>query len=343
VVEAIGVSHKDRLLLFLPMSNFQQRMMYYASIWYDFDIAVTDYTQLYPALKLLQPTILIAPPILYQLTHMRFAGALKDWKRRLAARLIAWVPDLGLRQRLARPLFKDVHGMFGGRMRLLISGMAPLNRNTIDFFDSMQLPLSESYGMVEAGSLTYRPPSSRKYSSVGKPLRGVTMSFEADGEIIIHREKFLTRKYFQCAPGENENTFIGANRLATGDIGTFDAEGYLNLHGRKKELIITPGGYKIHPEVLEGELNACVDVVQSVIFQKQGVSHLTCVVVPGQNRPDEVSTRIRKYVDQMMTGRKVRIGEVLFADEPFSAQNGMLRPNLKLNRKAIAAKYATAS
>jgi long-chain acyl-CoA synthetase len=340
VVEAIGMSHRDRLLLFLPMSNFQQRMMYYASIWYDFDIAVTDYTQLYPALKILQPTVLIAPPILYQLTHTRFSGALKDWKRRLAARLISWVPDLGLRQRLARSLFKDVHGMFGARMRLLISGMAPLNRNTIDFFDSMQLPLSESYGMVEAGSLTYRPPSSRKYGSVGKPLRGVTMSFEADGEIIIHREKFLTRRYFQCAPGENENTFIGANRLATGDIGTFDAEGYLNLHGRKKELIITPGGYKVHPEVLEGELNACVDVAQSVIFQKQGVSHLTCVVVSGQGGTEGASARIRKYVDQMMTGRKVRIGEVLFADEPFSAQNGMLRPNLKLNRKAIAAKYA---
>jgi long-subunit acyl-CoA synthetase (AMP-forming) len=343
VVEAIGVSHKDRLLLFLPMSNFQQRMMYYASIWYDFDIAVTDYTQLYPALKVLQPTILIAPPILYQLTQTRFSGALKDWKHRLATRLIAWVPDLGLRQRLARRLFPDVHGMFGGRMRLLISGMAPLNRNTIHFFDAMQLPLSESYGMVEAGSLTYRPPSSRKYGSVGKPLSGVTMSFEADGEIIIHREKFLTRRYFQCAPGENESTFVGTNRLATGDIGKFDAEGYLNLLGRKKELIITPGGYKVHPEVLEGELNACVDVAQSVIFQKQGVSHLTCVVVYGQDLPEGVSARIRKYVDAMMADRKVRIGEVLFADEPFSAQNGMLRPNLKLNRKAIAAKYATAS
>lgn len=176
---------------------------------------------------------------------------------------------------------------------------------------------------------------------MGKPLRGVSMSFESDGEIIIHREKFLTRKYFQCAPGENENTFIGANRLATGDIGKFDAEGYLNLLGRKKELIITPGGYKVHPEVLEGELNACTDVVQSVIFQKQGMSHLTCVVVHGRSQPDGVAARIRKYVDQMMTGRKVRIGEVLFADEPFSAQNGMLRPNLKLNRKAIAAKYAT--
>src|SRR6185437_11647985 len=206
---------------------------------------------------------------------------LKDRKRRLAARLISWLPDLALRQKLARGLFKDVYGMFGARMRLLISGMAPLSRNTTRFFESVQLPLSESYGMVEAGSLTYRPPLSRKYGSVGKPLRGVTMSFGEDGEIFIHRDKFLTRKYFQCAPGENENTFTGAGRLATGDVGKLDSAGYLTLLGRKKELIITPGGYKIHPEVLEGELNACADVVQSVVFQKQGVSHLTCVVVSG--------------------------------------------------------------
>ena len=340
VVEAIGMSHKDRLLLFLPMSNFQQRMMYYASIWYDFDIAVTDYTQLYPALKILQPTVLIAPPILYQLTHTRFSGCAEG----LEAPARGAADLLGARSGLAAA---PGQAFVQGRPRHVRRPDAAFDFRDgaaqpqyHRFLRSMQLPLSESYGMVEAGSLTYRPPSSRKYGSVGKPLRGVTMSFEADGEIIIHREKFLTRRYFQCAPGENENTFIGANRLATGDIGTFDAEGYLNLHGRKKELIITPAGYKVHPEVLEGELNACVDVVQSVIFQKQGVSHLTCVVVSGQDRPEEASTRIRKYVDEMMAGRKVRIGEVLFADEPFSAQNGMLRPNLKLNRKAIAAKYA---
>lgn len=340
VVEVVGLSHRDRLLLFLPMSNFQQRMMYYAAIWYDFDIAVTDYTQLYPALKILEPSILIAPPIFYQMTHTRFAASLKDPRKKLAARLIGLLPDLQLRQSLARRLFKDVYAIFGGRMRLLISGMAPLSRNTIRFFDTLQLPLCESYGMVEAGSLTFRPPFSRKLGSVGKPLRGVTLSFEADGEIVVQREKFLTRKYFQCAPGENENTFIGANRLATGDIGKVDGEGYLTLLGRKKELIVTPAGYKIHPEVLESELNACADVVQSVVFQKQGVSHLTCVVVPGQDRPEGVMARIRKYADTMMAGRKVRIGEILFAEEAFSAQNGMLRPNLKLNRKAIAAKYA---
>jgi long-subunit acyl-CoA synthetase (AMP-forming) len=177
---------------------------------------------------------------------------------------------------------------------------------------------------------------------VGKPLGGVTITFEEDGEIIIHREKFLTRRYFQCASGENETTFVAADSIATGDIGRFDADGYLYLLGRKKELIITPAGFKIHPEVLEGELNACDDIVQAVIFQRPGLSHLTCVVVQGQDRSENATKRIRKHVDAATVGKKIRIGEIAFAEEPFSRENGMLRPNLKLNRKGIAGKYAKA-
>ena len=344
VADVIGVNHQDRLLLFLPMSNFQQRNMYYAAIWYDFDIIVTEYTQLYPAMKLLQPTILIAPPILYQMLHTRFsAPGVRNWRQALAARFISLPLGRPIRRMLARFAFKDVHAVFGGKMRLLISGMAPLGRGAIQFFDRAQLPLCESYGLAEAGSLTYRPAFSRKYSSVGKPLAGVTIALEEDGEIIVHRDGFLTRRYFQCAPGENENTFIAPDRVATGDIGKFDADGYLYLLGRKKELIVTPAGYKIHPEMLEGELNACDDIVQSVIFQKPGLSHLTCVVVAGEDRSESAVQRIRKYVDVTMAGKKVRIGEIAFAEEPFSKENGMLRPNLKLNRKGIAAKYITAS
>ncbi|HEY2835696.1 MAG TPA: hypothetical protein VGI89_03935, partial [Rhizomicrobium sp.] len=159
-------------------------------------------------------------------------------------------------------------------------------------------------------------------------------------EIIVQRERFLTRRYFQCAPGENESTFLDGCHVATGDIGRLDEDGYLFLLGRKKELIITPAGYKVHPEVLEGELNACDDIVQSVVLQKPGAAHLMCVVVQGEDRSEQAVRRIRKHIDTAMAGRKVRIGEVAFAEEPFSAQNGMLRPNLKLNRKGIAAKYA---
>ncbi len=209
VAEIVGLGSQDRLLLFLPMSNFQQRNMYYAAIWYDFDIIVTEYTQLYPAMKLLQPTVLIAPPILYQLLHTRFsASGWKGWRQVLVNGFALLPLGRNLQQKLARFAFKEVHAIFGGKMRLLISGMAPLNHGTIQFFERMQLPLCESYGLAEAGSLTYRPAFSKKYASVGKPLAGVTISLEADGEIIVHRERFLTRKYFQCAPGENESTFL---------------------------------------------------------------------------------------------------------------------------------------
>ena len=103
VVEVVGTTHQDRLLLFLPMSNFQQRMMYYAAIWYDFDIIVTEYTQLYPAMKAAQPTILIAPPIFYQLLHNRFsAPGSRNWRRLLAGRL-SMLPLAGwLRRKLAQ-------------------------------------------------------------------------------------------------------------------------------------------------------------------------------------------------------------------------------------------------
>ncbi len=341
IMEVIGVGRQDRLVLFLPMSNFQQRMMYYAAIWYDFDIIVTDYTQLYPAMKSLEPTILIAPPIFYQLIHNRFSAPGSDgWRRRLGAALATLPLGQTLRRKLAEFAYRDVYAVFGRKMRLLISGMAPLNRNICRFFDRMRLPLCESYGLVEAGSLTYRPPFSDKYGSVGKPLKGVEFSFAEDGEIIVHRERFLTRKYFQCAPGENEATFRGIDRVVTGDIGRLDSDGYLHLLGRKKELIVTPGGYKIHPEVLEGELNACEDIAQSVIFQKPGVSHLTCVVVQGRDRSESAVKRIRTFVDQTMAGKKVKIGEITFAEEPFSRENGMLRPNLKIDRKGIAAKFA---
>ena len=179
-------------------------------------------------------------------------------------------------------------------MRLLITGMAPIKQEVVEFFDSMQLPLCESYGLMETGSLTWRPAHSKKYGSVGKPLRGVELEFTSEGEVIVKREKTLTKHYFQSAEGENERTFIGPCRIATGDIGKLDEDGYLYLLGRKKELIITAGGYKIHPESVERELAGCPDVAQAAVFLKRGAPALTCVIALSQ--PDErVRSRIREY------------------------------------------------
>jgi long-chain acyl-CoA synthetase len=342
VIEAIGVKSTDRLLLFLPMSNFQQRNMCYSALWYDFDIIITDYTQLFAAMKALNPTVLIAPPVLYQMMHAEFEKypARKQALWRTLGKALSLIPFASARLKLGRILFHDFYQQFGNNIRLLVTGMAPIRRNIGKFFEQIQLPLCESYGMVEAGSITFRSASSREYSSVGRLLRGVDVSFEPDGEIIVHRQTPMTLRYFQCADGENERTFVSDGRIATGDMGRLDAAGNLYLLGRKKELIITSGGQKIHPEVIEQELNHSPDVAHSVIYLKRDASHLTCVVDVCPPDSEEARARIRKYVDGLTSTRKAaQFVELVFAAEPFSKDNGMLRPNLKIDRKAIAARY----
>ena len=342
IIDAIGLKPKDRLLLFLPMSNFQQRNMCYAALWYDFDIIITDYTQLFAAMPALHPTVLIAPPVLYQMIHAEY----EKYPGRKKALWTTWsvllslVPSRSLRLSLARRLFHQFYSQFGNRMQLLVTGMAPIRRNIGKFFETLQLPLCESYGMVEAGSITFRPATSREYGSVGKPLKGVVLTFESDGEIIVNRDTPMTLRYFQCVDGENERTFIAPGKVATGDIGKFDRDGNLYLLGRKKELLITAGGIKIHPETIEQELNNCADVVHSVIFLKPDCAHLTCVVdlvAPGS---EEMKVRIRNFVNGLPAAKKAaQFVEVIFAEEPFKTENGLLRPNLKIDRKAIAARY----
>lgn len=340
ILEVLGANSRDRLLLFLPMSNFQQRNMCYGALWLDHDLIITDYTQLFAAMPALNPTLLIAPPVLYQMIQADYEKnpASKKLLWSILGALISLLPR-PLRLPLARMAFRDFHKQFGTRMRMLVTGMAPIRRNLGKFFERMQLPLCESYGMVEAGSLTYRPPASREYGSVGKPLRGVELSFADDGEIIVYRQTPMTLRYFQCAEGENERTFVGGGRIATGDMGRLDAQGNLFLMGRKKELLITASGQKLHPEAIEQELNNSPDIAHAVIFLKPDASHLTCVVdmaVAGA----EARERVQKFANSLPAAKKAApFVEVIYAAEPFTSENGMLRPNLKIDRKAIAKRY----
>ena len=237
-------------------------------------------------------------------------------------------------------LFADFYKQFGGRMRLLVTGMAPIRRDIGKFFERMQLPLCESYGMMEAGSITFRPVGSKDYGSVGKLLKGIEVSIEPDGEIIVCRDNPMTLRYFQCADGENERTFLGPGKVATGDMGKFDAEGNLYLLGRKKELLITPGGLKVHPETIEQDVNNSPDVAHSVICLKPHAAHLTCVVDLVPPGGEAARARVKKFVNSLASAKKAaQFVEVVFADAPFTRDNGMLRPNLKIDRKAIAARY----
>ncbi|HET9284846.1 MAG TPA: AMP-binding protein [Candidatus Angelobacter sp.] len=335
--QAVKPAKDDCLLLFLPMSNLQQRLMYYSALWYGFDLAIADPPKLFHALKEFRPTILIAPPTLYEAFETRFHN-LPPWKRTAAkvmGKAARAIPVPALRKKLGKLLFKDAHDALGGRMRFMITGMAPIKTSTLKLFALMQLPLYETYGLIEFGSVALNVPGSARLGSVGRPLPGVTIDFANDGEIIASTEEPQAVGYFQCGEGEAEKTFIGRGRIATGDIGRFDTDGFLYLVGRKKEIIITAGGEKVHPEVIEAGINASPDVARSVVFREPDTPFLTAVVLPNDPLDSGAKTRIEEFIGGVQNDRDA-IGKIIFTDIGFTRENGFLRPNLKLDRKTIA-------
>jgi long-subunit acyl-CoA synthetase (AMP-forming) len=313
--------------------------MYYSAFWYGVDLIVTDPNRLFRALKELQPTILIAPPVLYETIETRFSN-LPPWKQRVATTLgglARRLPTKSLGRKLAQIVFKEVYEGLGGRMRFMVTGMAPIKRSTLKLFESMQLPLFETYGMTEFGGITLNSPGANKIGSVGRPLPGVCVELAADGEVIAVRKYRMASGYFECAEGDAETTFLSEERVATGDVGRFDEDGYLYLIGRKKEMVITGGGTKIHPEIPEAEIDACPDVARSVVFADSESPNLIAVVLPKNPQDPSARSRIQQFVDARNDRRSsLIVDRIVFTDLAFSRENGFLRPNLKLDRKKIA-------
>lgn len=340
---AVKPRQEDCLLLFLPISNFQQRMMYYAALWYGFDLIIADSGKLFRALKELHPTILIAPPMLYENLETRFCN-LPPFKQRFAKAVGAVIGKLPLGfigRRLARAVFREAYEAFGGRMRFMVTGMAPIRRSTLELFQLMQLPLFETYGLTEFGNIALNLPGACRIGSVGKLLSGVQVEFAPDGEIIAAREHSIATGYFEGGEGCEEETFLPANRIATGDIGRLEQNGYLYIIGRKKEVIVTTGGMKIHPEILESEIQACSDVARAVIFQDSAQDILVAVVLL-RHSGDDARHRVEQFIAHLeeRPGNAV-INSVIFTDIVFSRENGFLLPNLKLNRRKIAASFSS--
>jgi long-subunit acyl-CoA synthetase (AMP-forming) len=135
-------------------------------------------------------------------------------------------------------------------------------------------------------------------------------------------------------PGVNAETYVGPNRVATGDLGRIDDAGFLYLIGRKKNAISLPDGRKIHPEVIERELTAVPLISQAAILP-DGTAGLACVVhATDQSARFEDATR-RKLGELVKEISGQELSRVVFSKEPFTPQNGFLTQNLKLNRSAL--------
>ncbi len=332
----------DSFLVFLPLSSFQQRLMVYAGFYYGFNLLLVNPAQALKAFKELKPTLVLAPPLLYESIHTQFKNAVRNlsFTRRTMLRSISGIgtaiPLPAVRNRLLKICYGKIYESLGGRIRLMWTGMAPIKRSTLDFFAHLRLPLYEAYGLTECGAITTNTPIHNRRGSVGRPVVEGSVFLANDGEIIFSQQHLQTTGYLECDENEQALTYVGPDRIATGDIGRFDDDGYLYLIGRKKELIITTQGFKTHPETLEALIDRCPEVERSVVFGN-AMPYLAALISIQEPRGDRVEAAIKKHIEQLNAELNPagRIAKFVVTTDQFTRDNGFLTRNLKLDRRAI--------
>lgn len=257
-----------------------------------------------------------------------------------------------------RIVFSKIRHRFGGRLRFLVSGAAPLSQEVHQFFEILGLPILEGYGLTETTApVACNKPDENLRGTVGKALPGVEIKIAPDGEILV-RGPNVFRGYYK-----NEDATREAFRdgwFLTGDIGEIDQNGYLRIKDRKKDIIITAGGKHVAPQVIENML-AGQGMISRVVVYGDRRKHVVALVTPNV---DEVMTfagtnglaekpieelvkeplvvgEVQKLIDtanaRLATFEQVKRFIVLPRD--FTIEANELTPTLKIRRKYVSDKY----
>ncbi|MDH4132283.1 MAG: long-chain fatty acid--CoA ligase, partial [Gemmatimonadota bacterium] len=287
VVNAIKVlqtREDDECLSFLPLSHILERMaghylMLYTGVLVNYaqsiDTVAADMVER-------RPTVMLSVPRLYEKIYARVvegasASPLKKriftWARaageawadyRLAGKPVP--AGVGVRKAIADKLvFSKLQARTGGRLRFFVSGGAPLSAEIAKFFYAAGLPIYEGYGLTETSPvITVNTESHVRMGSVGRPIPGIEVRIAPDGEILT-RGPHVMKGYYN-KPEATAETIDPEGWLHTGDIGLFDADGYLLITDRKKDIIVTAGGKNIAPQPIENRVKTNRHVVNAVML-----------------------------------------------------------------------------
>ena len=236
-----------------------------------------------------------------------------------------------------------INKQLGGSLRAFVSGGAALNPEIGDFFIGLGVKILQGYGQTEASPLiSANRPENIKIETVGPAVKGVEAKLSEEGELII-RGDCVMKGYWKDEKATNETIIDGW--LHTGDIATISEDGFITITGRKKELIVNSGGDNIAPARPEASLTFQETIFQSMVIGDRR-PYLVAVIVPEvektSNMNDKeineiISSEIKKANEGLSSIEKIR--KFIIAKEPFSTENGLLTPTMKVRRHKVVEIY----
>ncbi|MEJ7777189.1 MAG: long-chain fatty acid--CoA ligase [Sphingomicrobium sp.] len=299
-----------------------------------------------------RPTIMVVVPRLFEMLRARILksidGGLSQYllnralaigADKAAGRRKPW--DLPMDGILSLTLRRKVRAKFGGRIKAMVSGGAPLNPEVGLFFQSLGLTFLQGYGQTEAAPVIScnRPSVGIRMESVGPPLLNTEVRIAADGEIMVRGENVM-HGYWRNP--EETARVLQDGWLATGDVGHFDDGGRIIITDRKKDLIVNDKGDNVSPQRIEGMLTLQPEIGQAMIYGDRK-PHLVALLVPDSEFADkpDVQQRLSAAVDRVSRGVSIieRVRRFALADEPFTVDNEQMTPSLKIRRHVITAAY----
>jgi len=319
-------------------------------------------------LEEVQPTILLSVPRVYEKMHSRVMDRVREAPSYRRA-LFNWAIGVGTRFSHAAtpgPILKAEHSLaerlvlgplrrrlVGGRLRFFISGGAALAREIEEFFWALGVPILNGWGMTETSSgACSNTLTQHRFLTVGKPFPGIELKIEKDGEILINSPgNMLGYHKNQVATAET----LDHGWIRTGDIGEVDADGFLKITDRKKDLIKTAGGKYVAPQQLEFEIQRD-DLVEQAVVIGESKPYVTALIVPDwaavtrriPGGPEDLvkDPRVIALIEQAVDAVNRRVGSweaikyFTLLPRTFSEEAGEMTPTLKIKRKVVAQKYA---
>ncbi len=355
----------DVVLLFLPLAHSYGRLVHQSAAFHGATVAfVAEAARVPDALARVRPTVLPAVPRVYEKVHAAVLGeiersspvkrAVGRWALGVGVRAARLRRDrrplpstLALQSRIAdRLVFSPVRERLGGRLRLGVSGAAPLSSEVLEFFHALGTPVIEGYGLTEtSSSTTASDPNDFRVGTVGRAVEGCEIRLAEDGEILVRSDTVFAGYYKD--PEATAAAFTEDGWFRTGDVGEIDADGFVRITDRKKDLIVTAGGKNVAPQNLENALTASRFVSHALVVGDRR-PYLTALITLDRDEvaasgrdPQELVQELVNEVNRDRS-RVEQIKRFAILPRDFSLEEGEVTPTLKLRRRVIHEHFADA-